>query len=341
MMKLLTKIWETIVRYRINKFRKAPTIKPSEFDSPPKRYFKVRSKSKVISVGNLSFGGTGKTPFIVTLVDDYLPKNLKIAIVARGYKRQKFKDIVISPENFDLYDIDTFGDEPAMLFHRLQIPIAVSNKKYKALIDLENNIAPDIVVIDDGYQHLWIERDLDLLILDKQTLDCIEKNKFCLLREPLSSISRADALIIPENHHTNLLNNISSPYKIFHFRVSPEKIKKVLNYNPNTNHKFIAISGIANPKRFLNTLYELNIDPLKTYIFPDHHNYSDKQILKIIEKARKWQASIITTEKDLVKLLKFKLLFDHFKVNLFCAIIKFEILEKNEFHDFLTNKLNF
>lgn len=335
---LINKIWTFFVNRRLQIFAKSPIVTINNFDKINKKYFRLKSNCKVISIGNLSFGGTGKTPLIVTLVNDFLPKNKKIGIIAKGYKRAEIVDTILSKENFNNFSIDQIGDEPLLLFNHLKIPISISEKKYRALYNLENYFNPDIAIIDDGYQHLWIERDLNILILDNKILNAINKKKFILLREPIASINRADVIFIPQNQHFNY-KNIVTYSNIVHFHFQAEKIQPEFVFKEKSKN-YIAFAGIANPSRFFNTLYDLNIDPINKIALSDHHQYSHNDVFKLLKLATKKKADLITTEKDLVKLLNFRSLFEEFNVNLECLYIKIDVIEKEKFIEIIKDKLN-
>lgn len=339
MIDLINKIWSYFIRKRIQKFSKSPLFAVDDFEKIKKKYFRLKSKSKVISVGNLSFGGTGKTPLIITLVNEFLPKNSKIGIIAKGYRRTEIKDLVLTQDNIGNYTINQIGDEPLMLFNRLRMPIAISDKKYRALVNLEKTINPDIIIIDDGYQHLWIERDLNILILDSRTLKKLNKRSLSLSREPLTSIDRADVLMLPIQQNFNVKNYFPKSTNIIHFHFELDKIHKEFSFDEDKN-KFIAFAGIANPNRFFNTLYEHNIDPITKFSFKDHHNYSIDDIAKLLKIAKRKNADLITTEKDFVKIKDFKSLFEEHRINLHCLYIKIEIIEKELLSKIIREKFN-
>lgn len=324
---------------RVRKFARSPVVTINNFDSVNRKYFRYKANSKVICIGNLSFGGTGKTPLIVTLVNEFLPKGAKIGIVAKGYKRAEVNDLILTNENYKNYTIDQIGDEPLMLFNRLHIPISIGERKYLALHKLEKQFKPEIAIIDDGYQHLWIERDLNILLLDNKLLNKLNKNSLMLMREPISSINRADAIMIPINQHFDYsrFDNKSKPIIHFHFEL--DKISNEFKYSQKSNH-YIAFAGIANPKRFFNTLYEHNIDPIKKLVFKDHYNYTQEDIVKLLKLAKRKKADLITTEKDFVKINNFRYLFEEFQVNLDCVYIKIEITERDMFAKIIEEKIN-
>jgi len=339
MNKLINKKWTFFINRRLQRFAKSPIINIHNFAEINGKYFRLKSNCKVISVGNLSFGGTGKTPLISTLVNEFLPKDKIIGIVALGYKRLQISDLIIHQDNYSQLTVEQVGDEPLLLFNHLNIPVSISDKKYLALYNLEKTINPEIAIIDDGFQHLWIERDLNILLLDNKLLNSLNKNKFILLREPITSINRADVILIPLNQHFNYSYLQPKSNKIIHFHFEVEKIKNEFTFQEKSKN-YVAFAGIANPKRFFNTLYEYNLDPVKKITFSDHHNYSTKDVVNLLKIATKRKSDLITTEKDLVKLLKYRNLFEEFKVNLDCLYIKLEMIEKEKFSEIIKEKIN-
>ncbi len=339
MNKLINKIWTYFVNRRLQRFAKSPIVFANEMERVSSKYFRLRVDCKVISIGNLNFGGTGKTPLIATIVNDFLPKDKKIGIVAKGYKRQNIEDVIISEDNYGEYSIKQIGDEPLMLFNHLNLPVSISEKKYRGLYNLDKIIHPDIAIIDDGYQHLWIERDLNILLLDNNLLNSLNNNKFILMREPISSINRADVILVPLNQHFNYQQFAKIDKKIIHFHSKLEKIKNEFLFKEKSKN-YVAFAGIANPNRFFNTLFEHNIDPVAQLTFSDHHNYTYKDITKLLKIAKRKNSDLITTEKDLVKIIEFKDLFKEYKVNLDCLYIKIEIIEKEQFSEIIMEGLN-
>lgn len=335
-MKLLNKIFSNYSNWRNNKFDSSPIYNWDKKDNIEDIYFRLKCDNFVISVGNLSLGGTGKTPLIETLIKEYLSVNASKCIIERGYKRKINKNLILSSENFEKLQFDEIGDEPLMLFEKTRVPISISENKFKAFQIAIEKLNPEIILIDDGFQHRWIERDLDILILDKNTINNPNFPPKGRLREPLSSIERADIIFVPQNYTAKLVETINSNQIILEFEMIEGN--PYSGFNSKTivkSEKFIAVSGIANPKRFHNSLQKIQIDFVEELTYNDHHNYSIKDIEKIILSAKKSISSVITTEKDFVKFKYFKEEFIKTKVDIFILPINFKIYDDNN----LLNKL--
>ena len=162
---------------------------------------------KVISVGNISLGGTGKTPAIIFFADHLIKSGKKIGIVSRGYGRKnKDTKVLINADNNS--KVEDYGDEPIFLSSRLKnIPIAVGTNKFNAALKLIKKNKVDILLFDDGFQTRKIYRDLDIVLLN--VLNSIKEYKmfpFGILREPVKCISRSDFVIFTKD---NLINSES------------------------------------------------------------------------------------------------------------------------------------
>ena len=290
-------------------------------------WFKTyRSNVPVISVGNLSVGGTGKTPVVDLLTRELQRRKIKPAILSRGYgrknndtqKRLRFCE----NKHADPY---LFGDEPYMLAMRNpEVPVYVDRSRLAAADAAEKNDNPDVLVLDDAFQHLAIHRDLNLLLIDADRgLENRNLIPYGILREPASQWIRADAIIITKA-------NISSTRSV------SEKLKKelkvtcpVFNFNFETRYFYrldgeerlqiqqlagknlLTVSGIAQPDGFKKMLESHEGNLIGSLEFADHHYYSTNDVHKILEKQDELKPDfIVTTEKDAVKLKQFSELFN-------------------------------
>ena len=162
------------------------------------KIFKIYSLNKtVISIGNLTTGGTGKTPFTIFIAKYFIQQGIKVAILSRGYGRKSKGTIVVSNGINLINSYEKSGDEPYLIAKKLQnVPVVVDEKRYRGGKFLINNYNPDIIILDDGYQHRSLKRDLDILLinsLDKKTDHKLIPNG--KLREPWKNIKRADLII--------------------------------------------------------------------------------------------------------------------------------------------------
>lgn len=288
----------------------------------------VKCNVPVISIGNLSVGGTGKTPF-VQMLGKYLGKNkVKYGIVGRGYKRKSKGEILISDGENVLVSAEEGGDEMVLLADSLKVPVIAHDSKSEAAISLEKQFAPELIIVDDGYQHRNLFRDLDIVLVDSDTIE----NPYLMpkgrLREPLDSLERADIICLtggaeitpefakfikPETLIISVEPFQGMPYDL----ISKDMCKDLRMENMKAG--MIAAAGIAKPERFREMLMAYHYN-LKDYIdFPDHHNYDKSDLSKIMEKCVNNNVNLIAvTEKDAAKLREFN---DFFTANdIFCCV---------------------
>jgi tetraacyldisaccharide 4'-kinase len=267
--------------------------------------FKVTHFNKpIISIGNITAGGTGKTPFTIYLAGKLIERGKKVAIISRGYGRKS--------KGFHLYrndcllcaGTDVLGDEPVLMARRLSgAIIAVSEKRSVAINYILKNFDVDVVLLDDGFQHRAVGRELDIVLLkDVQKL----KNKFVLpsglLREFKFNLKRARIIICdsrPTKRNTN--NNFFSNSELDGFY--DLYFKKVASTEDMRGQKCIAFAGIAHPQKFKESLESTQIVVLEFIPFKDHYNFQKEDLDYLIELCRQKESYfIVCTEKDLVKI---------------------------------------
>ncbi len=335
----LSKIYESVVNKRNCKFQNAIIYPPDNIPSNEK-FFKVRYKAKIISIGNLSAGGTGKTPLVIEIINNYLPKDKAVCVIGRNYKAKSSTDDVITgiDENGNRTSPSLLGDEMYLIQSKTRA-IAVSGKtKYVNAAFAEKLFHPDIIIIDDGFQHQWISRDLDIVIIDKNTVDKPFVFPRGRLREPLTSLIRADVIMYPEFCDISKIQPfLKNDVIICKFKIISDNIYRLFQENQISdnllnNIKFLPIIGIANPNRFLNSLDELkiNYDKNNIRIFDDHHNYDINDIKSISALAKKTNSQIITTEKDAVKISLFKEYFLENNISIYVLPIRFKIITNQD-----------
>lgn len=268
----------------------------------------VKISSKVISVGNVSLGGTGKTPITISIANFLQKKGLKVGIVSRGYGRKKSSNSFL----VDNQHWTECGDEVVLLKNNLhtEIPIFVSNNKVFAAKKL-SKMGCNIIILDDGFQHRKIHRDIDIVLIGPQNQ---LKNRqliypYGLLREPLKNVKRADITIMTKK---NIVKNKS----ILNFDYALDLVIKdeILSTSKNKLIKDLlkssdnlSVCSIGDPISFSKTLESLNINIKKRLIFPDHWSFSLQDVNKINKLASKYDLhNIICTEKDYIKLIDFK-----------------------------------
>ncbi|UCF87217.1 MAG: tetraacyldisaccharide 4'-kinase [Nitrospiraceae bacterium] len=279
--------------------------------------------AKVISVGNLTLGGTGKTPLVISIASELKERHYKPCVLTRGYKG-RVKDTRLSTHDIKAFsDAKCVGDEAALMACRLgDIPVVKDKNRFLggifALGKLGTN-AVDVFILDDGYQHWSLTRDMDILLIDAS--NPFGNGKLFpegILREPLESMNRADIIIItktdmvPEDEKNLIKNKIKlynpdvTVYMSYYEPASLVDVSGALHPLGNLkNRKAYVFSALANPYYFESMLKSQGIDIVKSRKFRDHHFYSQRDVSTIQKEAE--GVNIITTEKDMVKLKELEL----------------------------------
>ncbi len=274
------------------------------FDSG--KYPVTRLNIPVISIGNLSVGGTGKTPFAKMLARVLLQMNHKPAIVSSGYHRKTKGEIVVTDGKTIFCKPEDCGDEMLMLAKSLSVPILVHDKKHLAAKAASERFDVDCIIVDDGFQHRWLHRNLDIVLIDNSIFRDPKLLPAGKLRENVSSLQRADLICMMNGQVSSDLNKEIEQNKLIHaetiilepYCLNEHKHDIVLNA--------VVLTAIANPKRFSESVKSQGIAVQREFFFHDHHYFSSKDIEKVIDFAnRNRHEDIITTEKDAVKLKGF------------------------------------
>ena len=276
-------------------------------------FITYKINSKVISVGNISLGGTGKTPAVIFLASLLTKLGKKVAILSRGYGRQTKGPLLVSKGDGLRCQWEDCGDEPYMMSEKLpSLPILVDENRYRGSLYLEKNFNPDVIILDDGFQHRSLHRDLDIVLIDGG--DNLNEHRllpYGVLREPWSNIKRASAVMVTKKKPSPLLNRrieeISLP--IIETRFSPvlrysHKSAKVKGIRDKSAY---LVSGLGNPKFFKKTVVHMGFKVCGITEFRDHYSYRQNDILRLQTLAKESGASIVlTTEKDWLKIKKLK-----------------------------------
>lgn len=274
-----------------------------------------RVSAPVISVGNLTFGGTGKTPFVELLARRFLFEGRRPAVVSRGYGRGSKGIVVVSEGEGPRVGPEEGGDEPVAIARRVPGVIVVVGEKRADAARAGIERGADVILLDDGFQHLGLRRDLDLLLID--AADPFGGGRLPpdgRLREPLSALSRADAIVFtridrgePPAGAVAELARRNPQAPVFTARIRSaglwdERGSPVAS-SLLAARRFVAVCGIANPGRFAQSIRELDLSAEEVLIFPDHHTYRRRDLEAIRSAAdESGGAWILTTEKDAVKL---------------------------------------
>ena len=310
--------------------------------------------AKIISIGNIVIGGSGKTPTTIYLVDLIKNAGIKVGVLSRDYGRKSKGFQLVSDGKEIFCDVETCGDELILTVTECHVPAAACENRVEGAKRLSIQTGVETIILDDAFQHRWIKRDLDIIIFDQYFLSKpggIDQNLIPtgLMREPFTSVKRADAIIINRKFSDYFpIPSVLLPYfegkKIFNgyyktTGIIDVKDHKFYNTEEFRNQKSLVVSGIARPASFLNILSQYNINTENKLIFKDHKHYTEKEVQLIRKKFYATNShSVITTSKDAVKLSQFDLQLDD--IDIYYLKIELEIDKKEEFKNFIIEKLN-
>lgn len=291
----------------------------------------------VVSVGNLTVGGTGKTPMVILLAGMLRDLGLRPAVLSRGYGGKSTADVVVVSDGRQiLAGTEQAGDEPVLIARRLKdVPVlAGPNRAFTGRYALDN-FGVNVILLDDGFQHRWVHRDLDLVLLDsRHPLG----NGFLLprgpLREPPSALERAGVIAFTRSEDVTdpsidgRLSGTLSGLPVLRTRIRPTAYigshGEELPLTFLAGKRVFAFAGIAQPESFRKSIGSLGAIIAGFRDFPDHHRYLEEDLSGIEGAAGRAGAEIlVTTEKDGVKLSEFK----SFSRRLYCLAIETEIFE--------------
>lgn len=314
-----------------------------------KNIFKAQHLNcKVISIGNITWGGTGKTPIVEMVALKLFEAGRRVAIQSRGYKIKK-QTCCCKPKTAGFREI---GDEPFMLKENLKeaAVIAGSDRANLAKMALEKDNL-DTIILDDGFQHWRIFRDLDILAIDSANPF---GNGFLIprgiLREPLSSLKRADIFFLTHtdlveenlsfikqklskiNKNTPIIESVHSPVGFYNIL---DKQRKIIDTNLLKGRKLGLLTAIGNPDSFLKTLLKIGLEISQRFIFPDHYEFERFDFEEIKNTLLEQNIStLLTTQKDAVRLQDFCLNLENLEI----LVLKIEIKITNN-EDIFFNRL--
>lgn len=289
-------------------------------------WLKSRRLSRpVISVGNLSVGGSGKTPLVAEVAEILLRHGRKPAILTRGYGREGGADLIaLEPAPGRHPDARVTGDEPALLARALpQVPIIICADRFRAGQLAEERFCADVHILDDGFQHFALERAVDLVAID------VTKNVLAdavlpagRLREPVSALARADLIVLTRAEIQDpatiesQVKETNSRAPVFRCAMELRRLigavsGEAIKAETCLGKPVCAFCGVGNPSAFFADLRRWGFNPVAEITFRDHHVYTQEDIVRINKAAiEKGAAAFLTTEKDLMNLqpqLEFRL----------------------------------
>lgn len=282
----------------------------------------------VVSVGNLTMGGTGKTPCVEFLARDFSAKNLRTAIFSRGYGARAGSGV----------------DDEALPFEDENIKRFTHRRKYKIYDTIVGSFNPDIVILDDGFQHVRLHRDIDIVLIDAT-------NPFSngwlfpagMLREPLSGLARADVVILTHTDQTSRSRVDFVKDRVLEFNPAAavleaahriDAIKEVksgrfCDLSVLQEYRFLGFCGVGNPISFRKTLHKIGAKVEKFMPFPDHHAFSARDYKTLNLFAREFMCdAFVTTTKDEMRLDAGQLDFP-----VYCVVVEFHIVEGGKILD--------
>jgi tetraacyldisaccharide 4'-kinase len=278
----------------------------------------VKTGSPVIAVGNLTTGGAGKTPTVVEICRHFLSKGKKVGVVSSGYGRHSDKAIYAFGREIIQMEIIDIGDEAAMMAELLPVvSFGINKSKSDAAAELEKRFHPDVIIVDDGYQHRRLHRDYDLLLVDSD-LDLRKERLFPMgrLREPLCAIKRADLIILtrfdPIHSDLDFCNWIDSQLpgrKAVRLEFINDKIISATDKIPISDiadKRIYFFAGVGNFGSLIRTVTDKFSRVAGYHQFPDHCRYRPSDIEKVRADMRKHNPEyVVTTHKDYVKIRDF------------------------------------
>jgi tetraacyldisaccharide 4'-kinase len=261
-----------------------------------------RLNHPVVSVGNLTVGGTGKTPLVIELARRLRESGFRPVILSRGYRRESRGILVVSRGDGPEVDWTQSGDEPQLMARRLDgVSVVVGNDRYQAGLAAQRQDLGDLFLLDDGFQHRRLHRDMDIVTVDP--LEWAGEERLLpegRWREPRVAIRRADAVCVqsvPGQRDGGALAGVDIP--VFGVDTVVDGLignDKPISVEAVAGSPVAAFAGIAKPERFFHLLESLGLPPDSRRVFPDHHAYTETDISRLPSGIR------VTTEKDAVRL---------------------------------------
>lgn len=276
-------------------YRSATALRNTLFDRGilPSR----RLQRPVVSVGNLSAGGAGKTPFVIALGELLKARDIRFDVLSRGYGRKTRGVLVVDPAG----TARDFGDEPLLIARRLGVPVIVGESRYDAGRLAEQKFRPQLHILDDGFQHRSLARSFDIVLMTEHDFDdrLLPSGR---LREPLSSLWRADAIVLPEDLSAQnvVVERFAQQGKLI-WRTRRDIAVPAAPPAP------VVFCGIARPQQFFAQVRAGGILPVAEVEFRDHHAYERGDIDSLLAMRGKLNAGgFITTDKDAINLGPFQ-----------------------------------
>ena len=316
-----------------------------------KRIFRVEKAGiPVISVGNMTSGGTGKTPFVEYLVRYFLARNKRVAVLSRGYGRESAETVAIGAGETDRGTASRIGDEPFQMARKFpNITVVADTDRVRGAAVAHKQHSAQVIILDDGFQHRALARDLDIVMINADSdVNMIPMLPAGLRREPLSGLRRADLVAyssktmdgITETRTSKVqMPSINVGFKPKCFRSVPSMSEVPLS--ELAGKVCVAFCGIAEPESFKTMLRKLHAEPGEFFVFGDHHRYTSGELESIRNSAKaRENTGIVTTEKDSARFepKDIAIVTDNGKIPLYFLEIEAVILEGAELLNSMLDK---
>jgi tetraacyldisaccharide 4'-kinase len=270
---------------------------------------------RVVTIGNITVGGTGKTPTVGLVAGAFAGAGLHTAVLSRGYGGTSRGPLIVSDRDEVLATAKQAGDEPFMLAQDLSgIPVITSRDRYRGGMLACERFNPHVLVMDDGFQHLRLKRDLDIVLINaRNPFGCGALLPRGILREPLAALRRARIIIITKVEPSGepgelieLIADIHPAAAVFFARFKPTALLypasgKNLDLESVRGRIAAGLCSIGDPGGFFSMLADLGVSYSRPLVFPDHHRYSTRDERTIAERAAQVDY-LITTQKDIAKM---------------------------------------
>jgi tetraacyldisaccharide 4'-kinase len=280
-----------------------------------KLFKSIKLPCKIISVGNISVGGTGKTPVVIAIAKFLQQQNKSVAILSRGYGRKTIGTQLVTDGKINSAKWEIVGDEPTLMAKYLSdIPIVVDENRIRGGKYLINKFHPEIIILDDGFQHRKLFRDIDIVLVNSNISKFNNRIfSFGNFRESWKSLKRAHLIFLTKGDFVAPSKNLQAKLNTLGLPLFKTNIIPASYFLDNKNNKLeagyfngktaVLFSGIGDPESFTKTIQNLNIKILDLINFKDHKHYSKSDIERINNKYITTGADvIITTEKDFLKI---------------------------------------
>jgi tetraacyldisaccharide 4'-kinase len=293
-----------------------------------------RLRFPVVSIGNLSAGGAGKTPLTITLARALERRGLRVDVLSRGYGRRGQRPARVDPDGTS----EDFGDEPLLIARETSVPVYVAGQRYGAGLLAEAEAPASVSgvhLLDDGFQHRQLYRDVDILLLDWHDWRGDGLLPAGNLREPVEGARRATVIAIPGPDGAP---ELEAALRAWGFEGLVWRLHRKMEV-PAVEGSVAAFCGIARPEQFFSGLEAAGLHLAVRHAFPDHHRFTSGELKRLVTAARKAGAvAIVTTEKDQVRLGKLCAAFPE-SLPLNTAGLRIEIEHEDEAIEWLEDRL--